>query len=311
MKYWWVNHKQTFKQENSQGYLWSPKKESSGAKSQFYDNMRLARSGDLVVSYADGRMRAIGRIDGEAVTAPKPLSFGSIGSYWDSHGWLLPVAWRSVQLEIKPADHVEQLASLYPAKYSPINSKNGFGNQKAYLAEISKDLFEKISELSQGVSIKEVSAFDVGSIVAIAEEEEIKRLYEDLQLSDTERMNVVAARWGQGIFRSALLELDKICAVTGVSDRRLLRASHIKPWRFCNTASDRLSPENGLLLTPTFDHLFDKGLMTFEKDGRALFSSVLSHDDIQRLAIDLKSAAYPLTRHESYMTYHRQEIFLP
>lgn len=311
MKCWWVNHKKTFKQENSQGYLWSPKKESSGAKSQFYDNMRLARSGDLVISYADGRVRAIGRIDGEAVTAPKPLSFGSIGSYWDSHGWLLPVAWRLVQVEIKPGDHVEQLAPLYPKKYSPINKKNGFGNQKAYLADVGRDLFDRIFELSRGVGIKELPACDVGSVVAIAEENEVKRLYEDLLLSDTERMNVVAARWGQGIFRSALLQLDKICAVTGVSDKRLLRASHIRPWRSCETASDRLSPENGLLLTPTFDHLFDKGLMTFEKGGRVIFSSLLSQDDVRRLALDFGSAAYPLTMHESYLSYHRQEIFLP
>ena len=54
-KYWWVNHNQTFEQERGEGYLWSPKREANGARSQFYENMRIARAGDMVVSFADTR----------------------------------------------------------------------------------------------------------------------------------------------------------------------------------------------------------------------------------------------------------------
>jgi hypothetical protein len=37
MRFWWVNHKQTARQELSGGYLWSPKTEARGTRSQFYD----------------------------------------------------------------------------------------------------------------------------------------------------------------------------------------------------------------------------------------------------------------------------------
>ena len=40
MRFWWVNHKQTARQELTGGYLWSPKTEARGTRSQFYDNMR-------------------------------------------------------------------------------------------------------------------------------------------------------------------------------------------------------------------------------------------------------------------------------
>lgn len=47
MKYWWVNQNKTFAQE-VRGFLWSPKTNAIGARSQFYENMNLALPGDLV-----------------------------------------------------------------------------------------------------------------------------------------------------------------------------------------------------------------------------------------------------------------------
>jgi putative restriction endonuclease len=82
IKYWWANHNQTFAQERGEGYLWSPKRESNGARSQFYDNMHVARAGDMVVSFADRRIKAIGQVAREAVTAPKPTTFGETGANW-------------------------------------------------------------------------------------------------------------------------------------------------------------------------------------------------------------------------------------
>jgi putative restriction endonuclease len=50
-------------------------------------------------------------------------------------------------------------------------------------------------------------------------------------------------------------------------------ASHIKPW--CeSTNEERLNGENGLLLTPSIDHLFDRGFISFEDNGELLISDV-------------------------------------
>src|SRR5580692_9606905 len=104
MRFWWVNHKQTARQEIGGGYLWSPKKEANGARSQFYENMRLATPGDQVLSFADGSIRNVGVVQDFAVPAIKPSGFGSTGQNWSADGWLLPVSWGLMRSEVRPKD---------------------------------------------------------------------------------------------------------------------------------------------------------------------------------------------------------------
>ena len=102
------------------------------------------------------------------------------------------------------------------------------------------------------------------------------------KITETEKKQLVKARIGQGDFRDKIIaKYDSKCIVTGISDQRLLIASHIKPWAVCNNI-ERLSAENGLLLSPLYDKLFDCGLMTFTKDGRLHLSSRLNPRDISR-----------------------------
>ncbi len=308
--YWWVNHNQTFEQESQGGYLWSPKREANGARSQFYDNMHKARVGDLVVSFAGARIRAIGRVDSEAVTAPKPAAFGAVGLNWAASGWLLPVSWSSVLHEPKPADYLADIAPLLPDKYSPIIASSGRGSQKAYLAAISEALFKQVLLLTGGTVGYARPAIDAGTWVALQEAAQVQQLYQDKSLSDTQRERLIAARSGQGVFRDNLLKSDEACVITGVTDPRLLRASHIVPWRDCKTAEDRLSAANGLLLTPMFDHLFDRKLMTFDEYGQPVLSSTLSAVDTNRLALSGLKGRYSLRHHEAYLAIHRQEFFI-
>ena len=77
-RFWWVNHKQTVRQEIDGQYLWSPKVEARGARSQFYDNMRQVEPGDIVLSYANQVVGYVGRVADFAFTArarwPRPSS---------------------------------------------------------------------------------------------------------------------------------------------------------------------------------------------------------------------------------------------
>jgi putative restriction endonuclease len=86
-------------------------------------------------------------------------------------------------------------------------------------------------------------------------------------LGPSERDAVTKARIGQGPFREDLIRYWGRCAVTGIDDLRLLRASHIHPWRLADNAGRR-DPFNGLLLSPSLDHCFDRGLIGFADDGR-------------------------------------------
>lgn len=89
-------------------------------------------------------------------------------------------------------------------------------------------------------------------------------------LSDTEKDAVVKVRVGQGYFRDMLIERWKGCAVNQCRNKSLLIASHIKPWSKCETRVERLSPDNGILLSPTLDKAFDAGLISFNDKFKIL-----------------------------------------
>jgi hypothetical protein len=113
-------------------------------------------------------------------------------------------------------------------------------------------------------------------------------------------------RIGQDRFRHSLIQLwNGRCAVTGFSDQRLLRASHIKPWRACNN-QERLDPFNGLLLTPNLDAAFDQGLITFNTQGGI---EIAKNFKAQALGITHMMSITLHTRHEKYFRYHRKHVY--
>jgi hypothetical protein len=129
-------------------------------------------------------------------------------------------------------------------------------------------------------------------------------------LSATERESVIKARIGQGIFRKQLLEMWDGCAVTGVKLPDLLRASHIKPWRESSNL-ERTNRFNGLLLLPQYDHLFDKGFISFEDDGRLLLSPALEPIPISQLGINATDRLRTVTdNHLPFLQYHREAMFV-
>ena len=102
----------------------------------------------------------------------------------------------------------------------------------------------------------------------------------------TEAERLIIQRVGQDVFREALLSYwGGRCAVTGVAEPRLLRASHIKPWAKCETDADRLDVYNGLLLAAHLDAAFDAGLISFSDKGTILFSSQFTQADRNALGI--------------------------
>ena len=132
---------------------------------------------------------------------------------------------------------------------------------------------------------------------------------DDLPTLETERDVVVQARIGQGPFRIALLQYWGACAVSGVTEPAVLRASHIKPWRDA-TNEERVDPANGVLLAAHIDALFDAGLITFEADGKIRLSVLLAAEDLRQLGILSSMRLRHVTEgHDFYMQHHRQFVF--
>jgi hypothetical protein len=79
MQYWWVNQNQTYKWEVAGRFLWSPKTRADGARKQFYEHMGEVSPGDIIFSFCDTRIKAIGIALTAAETALKP-DFGKMGT---------------------------------------------------------------------------------------------------------------------------------------------------------------------------------------------------------------------------------------
>jgi len=142
--------------------------------------------------------------------------------------------------------------------------------------------------------------------------EEINSINNNANLSVTERQTLIQARVGQGMYREGLLKkYHSRCIITQINLPEILIASHIKPWSVSDN-QERITPENGLLLSATYDRLFDQGLISFENDGRILLSSMITTDNAQKLKID-NGKKYDIQYNPSmkdFLAYHRDVIFV-
>lgn len=126
---------------------------------------------------------------------------------------------------------------------------------------------------------------------------------------ETTREQVALARVGQGLFRRRLEAIERACRLTGVTNKAHLRASHIKPWHHSN-ATERLDGNNGLLLSPHVDHLFDAGYIGFTNDGTMLVAQELDRAVLMAWHIEPTMNVGPFNlRQCQYLEYHRAHIF--
>ncbi|MGE1112982.1 HNH endonuclease [Priestia megaterium] len=137
-----------------------------------------------------------------------------------------------------------------------------------------------------------------------------KDLESPIVLEKTEKEAIAKVRIGQSIFKRTLLEFEKKCRLCGVSDERFLIASHIKPWSQSNH-QERLDVNNGLLLCPNHDFLFDKGYISFEEEGKILISSSLDETAKVFLNVNDKLKIRMTEIQKRYMEWHRENILNP
>ncbi|MBU6435542.1 MAG: HNH endonuclease, partial [Nitrospirae bacterium] len=142
-------------------------------------------------------------------------------------------------------------------------------------------------------------------------EQRVERAIRDTPiLQETEKQSLIQARRGQGIFRTNLQRIESQCRITKVNRPKHLIASHCKPWRD-STNNERLDGENGLLLTPTIDHLFDKGFISFEANGRLIISPVAHRQSLIKMGIDVDHSVNVGAFSEGqrrFLDYHQENV---
>jgi hypothetical protein len=320
MNFWWVNHKQTFRHEFGGGYLWSPKVRKDGRHNLFYDFMRIVRPGELVFSYADGEIKGVGLARSHCYTSPRPDEFGHIGEAWDGVGWRVDMRFMAAPTPIHPRDVLDQLSQFIGVRHSPLNT-DGTGRQAVYLTAISSAFGNRLLDLlgfdsdvpKGGMVAEEEAAWIEIDLPGIDEWERLeRRKIEESALPETDRTALIKARVGQGRFKENVSRIETHCRITKVSNPVHLMASHIKPWRE-STNEERLAAGNGLLLTPSIDHLFDRGFISFDDSGETLISPVADRDSLFRMGVN-SSKPPNVGRFNSdqrfFLNHHRSSVFL-
>jgi putative restriction endonuclease len=301
MRYWWVNQNKTYRHEIDGGYLWAPQ---SGV--WHHEILTEIRPGDLVFSFKDTYIVAIGVVQREAENLIKP-DFGGHGENWADLGWCVQTEFVELANPIKPSEIMNLIDPLLPEKYSPIQSGTGRGNQ-IYLTEIPPRLGDLLFELLRAdvSNLKEELApsFDLEIEDSIQYEILAKGIEGDL-----EKIQITKARRGQGIFKTNVRLVEHRCRLTGVENIKHLRASHIKPWKD-SSDQEKIDGNNGLLLSPHVDHLFDRGFISFKNSGDLLVSKELNTLVLNQWSLaSIKNVGEFNSRQAGYMEFHRDIVF--
>ena len=316
MRFWWVNQNQTYRHEVDGGYLWSPKRNSNGGRNPFYESMREVSPGDLVFSFKDTLIFAIGIAESYCWESPKPIEFGSAGQNWENIGWKVKVRFTQLQNRIRPKNHMGVLGPHLQEKYAPLQL-NGNGLQSVYLTEVSQAFAEVLMGLI-GIEAAPLQLAASVTVPMVADdldfwEQKIEdTVFKDTSVRETDRIAIVKARVGQGLFRERVSSIERRCRVTGVENPTHLIASHCKPWRDSSN-EERLDGENGLLLTPSIDHLFDRGFIGFEGNGRLIISPVAHRPSLEKMGIETSAIVNVgnfSPGQKSFLEFHRQAVFL-
>jgi putative restriction endonuclease len=307
MRHWWVNQRHSPRQEIEGGYLWSPDRNKSGANNESYRNMMTVQAGDIVFSFADAVVGAVGVVLGRAREAPEPRDPGDAQGKANP-GWQVPVRFVEFERPLRTMEHAKVLASVLPKKNSPL-SVSGIGVRGVYLSAVPEAMVIVLRRLLEGQveGIEEKIRSAVGGEILDERAEESIRQRTDIGPIEKERL--IRARHGQGAFRQHVEEIESGCRLTGLLDRRHLRASHIKPWRESNDR-EKLDGFNGLLFSPHIGHLFDRGYVSFSDAGELLVSRHLNPRVLKvwHLALPVKVEAFK-SEQCVYLDYHRRQVF--
>ncbi|MBD5480131.1 MAG: hypothetical protein HDR14_12725 [Lachnospiraceae bacterium] len=144
---------------------------------------------------------------------------------------------------------------------------------------------------------------------AIEEAQNIEEEISSFNIEGASKKAIINARVNQGIFRDLLLKRYNKCCLCGMENHTLLIASHIKPWAE-SEPKEKLDDDNGFLMCPNHDRIFDKGYITFDDDGKIMISNRLTENDRVLLNVDSRMHIELTESNKKYLQFHRENIFI-
>ena len=222
------------------------------------------------------------------------------------------------------------LTVYYPEKYIPVCTKESIDGYCKYIGlEIDESLeliYKNIALMKIKTSYKNFQNWNNAKFMFFCVWLLEKQKQVDLKVSDEviaaeidndaeklacegkEKLAYVKARVNQGIFREKLLKRYSKCCMCKVSNPQFLVASHIKPWSVCGP-KEKLDVDNGFLLCPNHDALFDKGYITFDDYGSVIVSETLNSTDKECMNLEDMNLLCLTDGNKQYLKYHRNNVY--
>ncbi|WP_298892876.1 HNH endonuclease signature motif containing protein [uncultured Psychroserpens sp.] len=299
--YYWVNQGKTYKEEKEGGYLWAPTSNSSGKSFFHWNNMIKLKPNDIVFNFRKGFLVGYCIILSEYFLFAQPDEF-DVDVQWEDEGYMIDAKYHLFNKPLDINQVYEKIKQYLPPKYSPLNFTGNPPKAKAnqgYLYALDP------------YSAKAI--FKLGNIY-IENQKEIKHNINEekfnYKLSKiTTRKGLITLRTVQGEFRQQILKRwGNKCAVTNASLKEVLIASHIVPWREAND-KERQDADNGILLSPVYDALFDRYLISFDDDGKIVLSNSFDNIEFLKLGITGNERIKSLSLgNKKYLKRHRRKL---
>ncbi|AXF20574.1 hypothetical protein CUJ89_08810 [Burkholderia pyrrocinia] len=294
MEFYWVNVGLTISEVLSGNFLWAPEHTvTQSGKVQHlehWDNVAKVKAGDLIFCCHSQRISHIAKATADSYSAPRPPSRSF--SEWNAGGNRVDVDLVELKTPLFRDEIAHEFISRFDDDATPSLFTSAGTLKQIYMAHLPQDAGGYLLEASQTIEHFEDTLIASGG--------------NGKKVSKTTRDAIVKARVGQGKFRADLLKRwNNQCSLTGLSNTDLLVASHIHAWSL-STNDERIDPDNGLLLAPHIDRLFDKGLISFGQDGGLLVGPKLSERDQQLLALDRYTSLRKITKgNKAFLARHR------
>ena len=123
-----------------------------------------------------------------------------------------------------------------------------------------------------------------------------------------EKERLLKIRIAQGYFKRRLKDVACICKICRLSEETLLIASHIKPWS-SSSNEEKIDIDNGFLLCPNHDALFDKGYISFDNDGNIVLSNQINRSILESMHIHDETKIEVSEGNRKYLDWHREHVF--
>lgn len=296
-RYWWVNQGRTFKLAAEENCIWAPFTTKTNKKIFHWETMDSVQIDDIVFSYYKGEILSYNIVKKTSYKAERPFQDQTPNSLWKNIGRKVDLVYNLLEKPINIKDLITPLKPFLSLKHSPYDIKHAKANQGylfEILPEVAEIIFNEINN-SQGENVDEK--------IAISEN---KNIEDNNEGGDKEAITKV--RIGHDIFRKKVRSYwGEKCCVTHFQGG-LLTASHIKPWRHSNK-KEKVDPDNGLLLSPSYNAAFDLNIISFDDDGCLLISNKISSNELEKIGIHEKAKIKNLNDgHKKYLKFHRENL---